>query len=107
MTALKEANQVGNLQPTTLVSYDADIEHVFDCRNEEEVRAQVMDAASLADLTWRHEMKSAGGARTQNFARQLVADEYCGLIVRRFAPGTAGDDINLVFWIWSNAAPTA
>lgn len=34
MTALKEANQVGNLQPTTLVSYDADIEHVFDCREE-------------------------------------------------------------------------
>ncbi len=35
MTALKEANQVGNLQPTTLVSYDADIKHVFDCREEE------------------------------------------------------------------------
>ena len=26
MTALREANQVGNLQPTTLVSYDAEID---------------------------------------------------------------------------------
>ena len=34
MTALREANQVGNLQPTTLVSYDAEIERVFDCRDE-------------------------------------------------------------------------
>ena len=25
MTALREANQVGNLQPTTLVAYDAEI----------------------------------------------------------------------------------
>ena len=32
MTALSEANQVGNLQPTTLVSYDAEIERVFDGR---------------------------------------------------------------------------
>ncbi len=30
MTALKEANQLGSLQPTTLVSYDAEIERVFD-----------------------------------------------------------------------------
>ena len=29
MTALREANQVGSLQPTTLVSYDADIEQGF------------------------------------------------------------------------------
>jgi RES domain-containing protein len=36
MTAPKEANQVGNLQPTTLVSYDADIEDVFDCRDDTE-----------------------------------------------------------------------
>lgn len=69
MTALKEANQVGNLQPTTLVSYDADLEHVFDCRDHTAVRAQGMDAAvrpqgmdaaALADPTWRDQMKSAG-----------------------------------------------
>ncbi len=30
MTALREANQIGALQPTTLVSYDAEFEHIFD-----------------------------------------------------------------------------
>jgi RES domain-containing protein len=34
MTALKEANQVGSLQPATLVSYEADIENVCDCRDQ-------------------------------------------------------------------------
>jgi RES domain-containing protein len=106
MTAVKEANQVGNLQPTTLVSYDADLEHVFDCRDETAVRAQGMDAAALADPTWRDQMKSAGEARTQTFARQLAADGYCGLIVKSFAPGATHDDINLVLWAWSNAAPS-
>ena len=33
MTALREANQVGTLQPTTLVAYDADIRPVFDSRD--------------------------------------------------------------------------
>ena len=39
LTALREANQVGNLQPTTLVSYEADIEGVFDGRDEAALRA--------------------------------------------------------------------
>ena len=46
MTALKEANQVGNLQPTTLVSYDAEIEGIFDSRDEEALGAEGMDAAA-------------------------------------------------------------
>ena len=40
MTALREANQAGSLQPTTLVSYDADIESVFDCRDEAALKAE-------------------------------------------------------------------
>ena len=52
MTALKDANQVGNLQPTTLVSYDADISHVFDSRDHGALRADGMDAAAMADPTW-------------------------------------------------------
>ncbi len=45
MTALREANQVGALQPTTLVSYDADIDAVFDGRDEaDEVPRRSADA---------------------------------------------------------------
>ena len=106
MTALKEANQVGNLQPTTLVSYDADVEHVFDCRNETALRAHGMDASTLADPTWRDQMKSYGEARTQTFARQLADHGFSGLIVKSFAPGAMDDDTNLVLWIWGSAAPS-
>ena len=36
LTALREANQVGHLQPTTLVCYEADIGNVFDSNAEGE-----------------------------------------------------------------------
>ncbi|WP_315927851.1 RES family NAD+ phosphorylase [Mesorhizobium sp. SP-1A] len=105
MTALREANQVGSLQPTTLVSYAADIERVFDSRDEAALRAQDMDAAALADAGWRDQMKAHGEARTQAFARRLAAAGYHGLLVRSFASGAAGDDLNLVLWKWGAAAP--
>lgn len=73
MTALREANQVGSLQPTTLVSYDADIEQVFDSRDDATLRAEGMDAAALANMTWREQMKASGEAKTLTFARRLAA----------------------------------
>ncbi|AMS45384.1 RES domain-containing protein [Aminobacter aminovorans] len=105
MTALREANQVGNLQPTTLVSYDAEIDGVFDCRDDRALEAEGMDAAALADSTWRDQMKPTGEARTQAFARRLIVGGYQGLLVRSFAPGAAADDLNLVLWKWGDAAP--
>ncbi|RDL48817.1 hypothetical protein BLJAPNOD_04275 [Ensifer sp. M14] len=105
MTALREANRVGNLQPTTLVSYDADIERVFDSRDDAALRAEGMDAAMFADTTWRDQMKANGEAETQAFARRLAAAGYHGLLVTSFAPGATSDDLNLVLWKWSDAAP--
>jgi len=106
MTALREANQVGSLQPTTLVSYDADIERVFDSRDDAALQAEGMDAAALADATWRNQMKAIGEAKTQAFARRLVAAGYDGLLIRSFAPGATNNDLNLVLWNWSNALPS-
>lgn len=105
MTALREANQVGNLQPTTLVSYDAEIDRVFDCRDDQPLAAEGMDAAALADSTWRDQMKAIGEARTQAFARRLMAGGYHALLVRSFAPGATADDLNLVLWKWSDVGP--
>lgn len=106
MTALREANQVGNLQPTTLVSYEASIDGVFDTRDEAALRAEGLDSAALADPTWRDQMKAAGEARTQSLARQLVAAGHNGLLVRSFAPGTMETDLNIVLWRWSDRAPS-
>lgn len=105
VTALREANRVGNLQPTTLVSYDADIGRVFDSRDEAALRAEGMDMAALADTGWRDRMKATGEAPTQAFARRLAEAGHHGLLVRSFAPGAAADDLNLVLWAWSGEAP--
>jgi RES domain-containing protein len=107
MTALREANQVGSLQPTTLVSYEAEIENIFDCRDEAALAAEGMDTAALADATWRDQMKANGGeAATQAFARRLIDAGYNGLFVRSFAAGSSAEDLNLVLWRWSDATPT-
>lgn len=105
MTALREANQVGNLQPTTLVAYEAEIDRVFDSRDAAELAAEGLDAAALTDTTWRDQMKTGGEATTQAFARQLIAAGHNGLLVRSFAPGATADDWNLVLWRWGHSLP--
>ncbi|TCS03165.1 RES domain-containing protein [Rhizobium sp. BK418] len=105
LTALREANQVGSLQPTTLVSYEAQIERIFDSRDEAALKAEGIDAEAMAAASWRDEMKASGEARTQTFFRKLVSDGYHGLLVRSFAPAARSDDLNLVLWRWSDTAP--
>lgn len=105
ITAIREANQIGSLQPTTLVSYVADIERVFDSRDEAALAAHGMHAAALADTTWRDQMKTSGEARTQAFARRLFEKGSNGLLVRSFAPGANADDLNIVLWRWGPELP--
>ena len=106
MTALREANQVGSLQPTTLVSYEAEIERVFDGRDEAALNARDMTADALADPTWRDQMKATGEARTQAFALALMSDGYDALLVQSFAPAAGRDDLNLVLWKWAESGPS-
>jgi len=106
MTALREVNQIGSLQPTTLVSYDAEIENVFDSRDDIALQAEGMDAATLADSSWRDQMKTIGEARSQSFARTLITKGFHGLLVGSFAPGATENDLNLVLWIWSDKRPS-
>ncbi len=106
MTALREANQVGALQPTTLVGYEADIAAVFDSRDEAALAAHGMSPAALADASWRDQMKARGEAPTQSFARALSEAGYDGLLVRSFAPGATADDLNLVLWRWGDTGPS-
>ena len=105
MTALREANQVGSLQPTTLVSYDAEIEHIFDSRDAGRLSADGIDPVTLADPSWRDQMKLNGEAQTQRFARSLIAAGHHGLLVRSFAPGATDTHLNLVLWRWGDHPP--
>jgi len=106
LTALRESNQVGDLQPTTLVCYRAEIEMVFDAADTAALKAAGLDEGSLADPTWRDQMIKTGEARTQRFARNLISEGYNGLLVRSFAKGAGPDDKNLVLWKWSASGPS-
>jgi RES domain-containing protein len=105
LTAVRESNQVGTLQPTTLVSYEANIAGIFDCTDPTAVGAEGMHPADLSASTWRDEMTSAGEARTQAFARRLMAKGINGLLVQSFAAGATPGDLNLVLWRWGPAPP--
>lgn len=105
MTALREANQVGNLQPTTLVSYEAEIENIFDSQDDIALNSVGIDSIMLAAATWRDEMRTQGESKTQTFARQLSEAGYNGLLVRSFAPGANANDVNLVLWRWGRTSP--
>lgn len=105
VTALREANQVGALQPTTLVCYDAAIDRVFDTRDAAAMAAESLDAEALADPGWRDQMRAQGEAPTQAFARRLVEAGYQALLVRSFARGAGADDLNLVLFSWGSGPP--
>jgi RES domain-containing protein len=102
MTALREANQVGHLQPTTLVSYSADIASIIDSRDLGALRSGGISQDDLADPSWRDQMRDNGEAKTQSWVRRLIADGHNGLLVRSFAPGAKADDLNLVLWTWGD-----
>lgn len=106
MTALREANQVGSLQPTTLVAYEAEIDSLFDCRDKTAFKKMGLDASLLDNDGWREQMRLKGEATTQIFARRLIAAGYNGLLVRSFAKGAGQDDLNVVLWRWGSSAPS-
>ncbi len=105
ITALKEANQAGSLQPTTLVSYDADITPLFDTRDGALLHDHGIEAQTLGTATWRDDMNVFGEAPTQRLARTLKNEGFCGLIVRSFAPGATDTDLNVVLWTWGDTLP--
>lgn len=102
-TAIRESNQVGHLQPTTLVSYVAEIGSVFDTRDGAEMAPFDVD---LAAPTWRDEMRDDGLSKTQIFANSLIHEGYHGMIVPSFVRGAGGGDVNLVLWIWGETGPS-
>lgn len=105
MTALREANQIGTLQPTTLVAYEADIGPIFDSIDPAELSAQGLTEADLGADDWRLRMIETGKAPTQEWAERLKASGYAGLRVKSFAKGASHDDFNIILWVWGPNLP--
>lgn len=105
MAAVREANQIGTLQPTTLVSYDADIDPVFDATDMAALDRYDMTLEALAADDWRVRMRDDGKAPTQTLAERLIEDGYAGMRVRSFARGASARDLNMVLWSWGSTLP--
>ncbi len=106
ITALRESNQVGTLQPTTLVAYEADIGPVFDATDAAQLGRYGLTMADLAADDWRKRVLTEGRAPTQVLAERLKAAGYLGMQVRSFAKGACAADLNLVFWVWTSGRPS-
>lgn len=104
-TAIREANQVGTLQPTTIVAYEVDIGPVFDATEPDLLRAEGLSDQVLAAPDWRQRMLADGVSPTQQLAARLVKAGYVGLQVRSFAKGATPEDLNLVLWRWGTSLP--
>ena len=102
-TAIREANQVGHLQPTTLVAYTAEFGSIFDTRDADAMDQYDVD---LETPTWRDEMRLRGTSQTQRFAATLISGGFDGMLVNSFVRGAGRDDVNLVLWNWGDFAPT-
>ena len=101
-TALRESSQAGSLQPTVLVSYRAELGPVFDSRDAGALEARGMSAGALVDPGWRAAMLDGRPVPTQEFARALVSDGFAGLLVRSYAKGATGANLNIVLWRWTD-----
>lgn len=98
-TAIREANQVGTLQSTTLVAYRARIGRILDVR-QADLRAYDLTLDALGDPGWWDAMRLHGEAPTQAFARTLSSEGWAGLLVPSYARGAGPKDVNLVLWRW-------
>jgi RES domain-containing protein len=105
VTAMREANQVGALQPTTLVAIDADLFPLFDARDAAALTAVGYDAAMIGDPSWREASRAGEKPPGQRLAIKLIEQGYCGLIVPSFARGAAADAANIVLWRWGARLP--
>ena len=99
-TALREANQVGTLQPTTLVCYRADVGPLLDGRDEVALATFELTPSQLADPNWRDDMLSQRTVATHDLADFAIADGYSGILVPSYARGSPPYAVNLVLWEW-------
>lgn len=99
-TAIREANRVGLLQPTTLVCLKADIGPLVDGTDAALLAEHGLAAEDFADPAWQERMLRGQVVPTQDLAERLIGEGYAGLIVPSYARGAPADARNLVLWDW-------
>ena len=107
MTAVREASPLGRpLQPILLCAYEADAEPIFDSLNRKQRADLGVAETDLSCPGWRAVMYGGGVPASHALADRLSAAGFVGLQVRSFTDGAGPDDVNLVFWHWSDRLPS-
>ncbi len=105
-TAWLEAQQAFpfKAQPMTLCAYEVDCADIADL-TDPAVLAELRVTQDHLACPWEH--MAARGVRPPSWelAERLIADGHVGALTRSFAPGATGEDINAVFWRWSDDLP--
>ena len=106
VTAMREASPLGRpMQPIVLCAYEVDAEPIFDALNPSQRMAHAATDFELSCPDWEREMLDGAIPASQALADRLIAAGYLGMRVQSFALGAGTDDLNLVFWHWSDRWP--
>ena len=107
VTALREASPLGQpLQPMLLCAYEVDAEPVFDAIDTFQLREHAVTDDDLDCPTWEQDMYRGVVPSSHALADRMIAAGYVGMRVPSFAPGATANDVNLVFWRWSDRRPS-
>jgi RES domain-containing protein len=98
--ALREANRVGVLQPTTLVALRADVGPLLDGTDPAALAAHGATPDLLADPGGHDAMLTGRPVPTQDLAERLIAAGFAGLVVPSYTRGAPAGARNLVLWAW-------
>jgi RES domain-containing protein len=105
-TAIREAAQglIGKIEPLTIVSYEADVEHVVDLTTDESRKVADVSMEVLG-CAWKLEAANRRPVATWRLVDRLIATGVSGILVPSFARGATASDVNLVLWQWGPEPP--
>jgi RES domain-containing protein len=103
-TTLAETGGFGRLQPTLVVSFDADLMDIADGRDAAFLTRLGVDPRAMADPGWRKVQDAGGLPAGHALANALIAEGSAGLLVPSFQANPGGA-LNLVLWRWGPDLP--
>ena len=90
--------------PTTICTYDVDVDGVIDLRTEADQRDAGVTRADLAG-GWRYDLAHGREPASWRMADRLISEKAAGILVPSFAVGANPDMHNLVLWSWGPDLP--
>lgn len=91
-------------QPLTICAYEVDCEDVLDLCDPQERERLGVGPEDLG-CAWEDLASRGRTPPSWSLALRLVEEGAAAIIVPSFAPGAGPQDINIVFWRWSDRIP--